>query len=138
MYRDAEKSRRCCVCYDWDLSSVEYFHHDNFPTTSIPDSEVSSFNAGALKSKVITFETMKLACHVIFEKVKRGECCRQCRHHAPNQRNALNGSLLVRRETWNGNVCAYLPKQILRRVMLPCCKGGETEGRQNGGDPYHW
>ena len=81
MYRDAEKSRRCCVCYDWDLSSVEYFHHDNFPTTSIPDSEVSSFNAGALKSKVITFETMKLACHIIFEKVKRGEWTQAVTEH---------------------------------------------------------
>ena len=72
-FREAQRSRRCLRCYNWDLNAVEYYHHPNFPVDCIPDGEVSAFHANSLKSKAISFVSMKQACSTIFDKVKRGE-----------------------------------------------------------------
>lgn len=71
-YQDAYRSRRCRECYDWNLKSVEFFVPPNFPIDTIPEIEKSTFHPNSIKSKIITFETMKDACQTIFDKVKDG------------------------------------------------------------------
>ena len=81
LYREAQRSRRCRDCYDWDLNSVEFYQHPNFPIDSITPTDISTFHQDALKSKQITFETMKLACLEIFDQVKRGQWTQATTEH---------------------------------------------------------
>ena len=115
MYRDAQRTRRCRDCYDWDLSSVEYFHHENFPIDSVPDEEVSTFNASALKSKEITFDTMKSACHVIFEKVRNKEWTQAVAEHYA-RRECIREAVWKR--VWREGKDAIVPNidEVVRNV----------------------
>ena len=67
-FHEASRSRRCRSCYDWDLETVEYVPHEKFPMDVVPDNE-KSIDGNCLKSKIITFETMKNACQIIYQKV---------------------------------------------------------------------
>ena len=72
IYHEAYHPRRCRDCYDWNLSSVEYYVPANYPLDSVDINEVSTMHQNAIKTKTITFNTMKAACHQIFDKIKTG------------------------------------------------------------------
>lgn len=72
MFHEAERSRRCSECYDWNLCSVEFYVPTIFPLDAVNVNELSTIHPNAIKSKKITFQTMKEACHTIFENVKSG------------------------------------------------------------------
>ena len=59
-------STTCPSCYDWCLSSVRYLPPNHFPIDVVPDTEKED---EALKSKVISFDSMKEACYTIFQKI---------------------------------------------------------------------
>ena len=62
----AASSRRCTTCYDWSLSDVEYSYPDAFVINDVDPLERSQ---GSLKTKKISFLSMKQSCEIIFRKV---------------------------------------------------------------------
>ena len=81
LFHETARSRRCRHCYDWDLRSVEYVHHEDYPVTVVPPEEISAFNNDALLAKDITFASMRLACHTIYTKVSNGEWTQATTEH---------------------------------------------------------
>ena len=53
----------CNICYDWNLHNVQYNPHADYPM------EMNNNNNNILSAKEITFESMRMACEIIFEKL---------------------------------------------------------------------
>ena len=53
----------CNSCYDWNLHNVQYNPHADYPM------EMNNNNNNILSAKEITFESMRMACEIIFEKL---------------------------------------------------------------------
>ena len=62
----AASSRRCGMCYDWSLHAVEYSYPNNFSVNDVPPNDISG---DYLKTKKISFRSMKQSCEIIFRKV---------------------------------------------------------------------
>ena len=54
----------CENCYDWELSNVEYIAHPEYPIEMNPNNIQQT-----LQAKKITFDSMKNACYIMFEKI---------------------------------------------------------------------
>ena len=114
-YHEAARSRRCSDCYDWDLVSVEFYPHKEFPIDVLSATEVSAFNEGALKTKVITFDSMKRACRIIFDKVIRDEWTQVVAGHFA-RRECIRESVWKR--IWKLARDARVENDIIDDIML--------------------
>ena len=56
-------NNNCSICYDWNLQNVEYIPHSDYPM------EMNQRNDNLLKAKEISYESMRIACEVMFEKL---------------------------------------------------------------------
>ena len=56
-------NKNCSNCYDWDLRSVQYIPHTDYPM------EMNQSNNNILRAKDISFDSMRKACIVMFEKL---------------------------------------------------------------------
>ena len=63
-YNDAHQSNNLCIeCYDWNVFNVKFKPQKDYPT------EHNEFFSDEMKSKVITFDTMKNACKVMYSRL---------------------------------------------------------------------
>ena len=66
-FEEAELSvNNCTLCNDWDYKSVRFRPHKHYPT------DLEAYRHPFITAKKVTFDSMKTAYSVIFEKIRMG------------------------------------------------------------------